>query len=110
MGRCPKPRSEPSFGEGSKNSQNFTAKGTRTVVCKRYVLRSGALCGEALEFLEPFPEGALSGVWAVPQGFCLRFARLESFWKKGLVEFWEFLEPSPKEGSKRGLGRRPKVF
>ena len=57
MGRCPKPRSEPSFGEGSKNSQNFTAKGTRTVVCKRYVLRSGALCGEALEFLEPFPEG-----------------------------------------------------
>ena len=25
-------------------------------------------------------------------------------------EFWESLEPSPKEGSKRGLGRRPKVF
>ena len=46
----------------------------------------------------------------MPQGFCLRFARLESFWKKGLVEFWEFLEPSPKEGSKRGLGQSPKVF
>ena len=26
------------------------------------------------------------------------------------VKFLEFLEPSPKEGSKRGLGRRPKVF
>ena len=26
------------------------------------------------------------------------------------VKFWEFLEPSPKEGSERGLGRRPKVF
>ena len=25
-------------------------------------------------------------------------------------EFWEFLEPSPKEGSKQGLGQRPKVF
>ena len=26
------------------------------------------------------------------------------------VKFLESLEPSPKEGSKRGLGRRPKVF
>ena len=26
------------------------------------------------------------------------------------VKFWEFLEPSPKEGSKRGLGQSPKVF
>ena len=26
------------------------------------------------------------------------------------VKFLEFLEPSPKEGSKRGLGQRPKVF
>ena len=26
------------------------------------------------------------------------------------VKFWEFLEPSPKEGSKQGLGRRPKVL
>ena len=26
------------------------------------------------------------------------------------VKFLEFLEPSPKEGSKRGLGRRPKVL
>ena len=25
------------------------------------------------------------------------------------VKFLEFLEPSPKEGSKRGLGQRPKV-
>ncbi len=25
-------------------------------------------------------------------------------------EFWESLEPSPKEGSKQGLGQRPKVF
>ena len=32
MGRRPKPRLEPSFGEGSKDSKNFTAKGTREVV------------------------------------------------------------------------------
>ena len=30
--------------------------------------------------------------------------------KPHAVKFWEFLEPSPKEGSKRGLGQSPKVF
>ena len=39
LGLCPKPRLEPSFGEGSKDSQNFTAKGTRKVVRDWYVLR-----------------------------------------------------------------------
>ena len=29
--------------------------------------------------------------------------------KPHAVKFWEFLEPSPKEGSKRGLGQSPKV-
>ena len=41
LGRRPKPRLEPSFGEGSKNSKNFTAKGTREVCTLRYVVRFG---------------------------------------------------------------------
>ena len=84
MGRCPKPRSEPSFGEGSENSQNFTAKGTRTVVCKRYVLRSGALCGEALEFLEPFPEGGSERGLGSASGFLPSLRSVGIFLEKGL--------------------------
>ena len=57
MGRRPKPRLEPSFGEGSKDSKNFTAKGTREVVRGDTYCVSGALCGEALEFLGLFPRG-----------------------------------------------------
>ena len=39
LGLRPKPRLEPSFGEGSKNSKNFTAKGTRRGGSWRHVLR-----------------------------------------------------------------------
>ena len=39
LGRRPKPRLEPSFGEGSKDSKNFTAKGTRRGGSWRHVLR-----------------------------------------------------------------------
>ena len=44
---------------------------------------SGALCGEALGFLGLFREEVPSGVGVVPQGFCLRFARVD-FFRKGL--------------------------
>ena len=74
MGRCPKPRLKPSFGEGFKNSKNLPEKGVPPSHGTRsfYGVKDGGT---------PF-----SG------------------------EFSESLGPSPKEGPKRGLGQRPKVF
>ena len=64
MGLRPKPCLDPSFGEGSKDSKNFTAKGTREVVRKRYVLRFRVpFAVKLLEFLGLFRKEVLSGVW-----------------------------------------------
>ena len=58
MGLCPKPRLEPSFGEGSKNSKNFTAKGNRMAGRKEFLRAANpvALCGEVSGSSSP-PEG-----------------------------------------------------
>ena len=64
LGRRPKPRLEPSFGEGSKDSKNFTAKGTRRGGTWRHVLRFRVpFAVKLLEFLGLFRKEALSGVW-----------------------------------------------
>ena len=49
-GRRPEPRLEPSFGEGSKNSKNFTAQGNRMAGRKEFLRAANpvALCDEVL--------------------------------------------------------------
>ena len=98
MGLRPKPRLEPSFGEGSKNSKNFTAKGTREVVRIDAYCVSGALCGEALEFLGLFRREVLSGIWggASKSSPSLRSVRLPGWGEISIVERY-YIKPRTTE-------------
>ena len=70
MGRRPKPRLEPSFGEGSKDSKNFTAKGNRMVGRKEFLRAANpvALCGEVSGSSSPLGRWLYAEFEAVPQG------------------------------------------
>ena len=96
LGRRPKPRLEPSFGEGSKNSKNFTAKGTRRGGTWRHVLR----------FRVPFAVKSWNswdfsgrrfqaGFGVAPQNLPLRFARFESWGGGALRGCARLFRPHP---------------
>ena len=72
LGRCPKPRLEPSFGEGSKDSQNSPEKGV-PLSCgakkfDRQEERGSPFSGEFFEFLKSSPkEGFKQALDSVPR-------------------------------------------
>ena len=74
MGRCPKPCLEPSFGEGSKDSQNSPEKGVppSESISNFVQPREGGtpFSGKFLEFLKPSPkEGFKRGLGRSPKVF-----------------------------------------
>ena len=79
LGLRPKPCLEPSFGEGSKDSKNFTAKGTRRGGTWRHVLRFRVPFAVKLWNSWDFSGRRFqAGFGVVPQNLPLRFARFES--------------------------------
>ncbi len=103
MGRRPKPRLEPSFGEGSKDSKNFTAKGTRRGGSWRHVLRFRVPFAVKLWNSWDFSGRRFqAGFGVAPQNLPLRFARFENWgWGGGVT--WVRPPVSPSSVASRHL-------